>query len=98
MYSNSVVGETGCHPKPLTQGGMDGMALWYRCWVLRNLSVLELDEVELASPMVLSPMFGSDTMCRSCVVVLSLMVVRIVCAMFLIVALAGVIWRLVVMR
>ena len=43
-------------------------------------------------------MFGSDTMCRSCGVVLSLIVVRIVCAIFLIVALAGVIWRLVVMR
>ena len=43
-------------------------------------------------------MFGSDTMCRSRGVVLSLIVVRIVCAIFLIVALAGVIWRLVVMR
>ena len=48
MSSNSVIGETGCHPKPHVQGGMDGMALWYNCWVLRNLSVLELNEVELA--------------------------------------------------
>ena len=34
--------------QPLAPGGMVGMALWYKYWVLRNLSVLELDEVELA--------------------------------------------------
>ena len=62
----------------------------------QNLSVLELNEIELASG--IESMFGSDTMCRSCGVVLSLIVVRIVCAMFRIVALAGVIWRLMVMR